>query len=133
MAMVLSPIATILRTGMRDAGMTQQQLFDLYKLNGGKHKQPNTLGDWLRGKRDIPATQLALLVQIIDTELERQGKESLPIVFPTEVWAGMSPDLEVIENQRLINKEKQQLRADDQSSMGYFPQSWSDLEERVPA
>lgn len=88
MAMVLNPLVGILRQGLKASGHTQAQLFEEYRRRGGLAKQPNTMGGWLRGASDIPSRQLAIIVAILDDWLEEEGKEPLPIVFPSEVLVG---------------------------------------------
>lgn len=50
-------VAGILKKGMKDSGLTQLELYELYRSKGGTKKQPGTIGAWLREERDIPATQ----------------------------------------------------------------------------
>lgn len=82
MVMVLNPALHTLRKGMKDAGLTVQGLFSEYEDRGGKAKQPGTLGAWLRGERDAPATQLALLFTIVNEHLERKGLPQMDVPFP---------------------------------------------------
>lgn len=89
---MIDPLVSILRKGMKDAGYTQQALFEEYRKRGGLAKQPNTLGEWLRGRRDIPTRQLHILVVILNAALEAKGLERLPIVLPFGEGLGGLPD-----------------------------------------
>ncbi len=81
MVMVTNPALHLLREGMKKVGMTQQELYDAYKARGGKAKQPGTLGSWLRGERDVPSLQLALLYTCLNERMAREGEELVELPF----------------------------------------------------
>lgn len=98
MSVLVNSVPHVLRDGMKEAGLTQQELFDRYRLRGGKAKQPNTLGEWLRGKRDIPYVQLTILFGVVNDELMSLGKDQIEIPFPKGlVETASQPTLTAIE------------------------------------
>lgn len=81
MVMIGNPTIQALRQGMKEAGLTQQQLFEGYRFRQGKVKQPNTVGAWVRGERDAPHLQLMILFGVVNDTLKAQGKEPVTVPF----------------------------------------------------
>lgn len=82
MTTLLNSVPQVLRHGMKEAGLTQQEVFTRYRAKGGRMKQPNTVGEWLRGRRDVPYVQLTILFGVVNEQLQALGKELIEIPFP---------------------------------------------------
>lgn len=105
MVMVFNPALQVLRKGMEEAKMTQQELFDAYRDRGGKAKQPNTLGSWLRGERDVPSLQLALLYSCVNEALAAKGLDLIELPFRHGlVEDDNRPKLEVLEYKPFVSQ-----------------------------
>lgn len=79
--LIVNPALEVLRRGMKAIGMTQAELFEDYRSLGGRVKQPNTIGAWLRGQTDVPYTQMTLLYRAVNLRLLQKGKPPIEIPF----------------------------------------------------
>ena len=79
--MIVNPALEVLRRGMKSINMTQAELFEDYRSLGGRVKQPNTIGAWLRGQTDVPFTQMTLLYRAVNLRLLQNGKPPIEIPF----------------------------------------------------
>lgn len=80
----MNPFVPILRKGMQDARITQQQMFKrLQDVHGAENvpSQPGTLGAWLRNQTPLPSHYLPAMVDYINEELAALKLPALPISF----------------------------------------------------
>lgn len=75
-------IAEILENGRKEAGVSQREVFEEYHSRGGRIVERNTVSEWLRGNRKMPADELPILVEAINHFRDLAGLDPLPISFP---------------------------------------------------